>query len=262
MSLPFRAAATTANLNGAYLSRTDDSDTTGIVSLKNASSGGNITNAQQQINDNKTLSEQNETDIATATGDLTTLTSDFNAHVAATDTHGVVGAVVGTQNNQTLQNKTITGVGGNTVSPTEINGQAIDPGTPLAGQSLVSNGSTLAFQAVGSGYANTGLIQVVNTGLTIARVSGDPQLQFLRIQSANDATLLNTPLGDLVSDGVIDGTVFRILNRGNFVITIENNDSQNGCILNGDQNIPPYGMLELMWDGLAERLIQACSPNY
>jgi len=50
--------------NAAFLSRTTDSDTTGVVGLNNASSGGLIPNAQQAINDNASNISSNDTDIA------------------------------------------------------------------------------------------------------------------------------------------------------------------------------------------------------
>lgn len=45
-------AASASVLNAAYISRTSDSSTIGVIALNNASSGGTISNAQQQINTN------------------------------------------------------------------------------------------------------------------------------------------------------------------------------------------------------------------
>lgn len=50
--------------NAAFLSRTQDSDTVGVVGLNHPSSGGTIANAQQKINDNTSAITSNDTDIA------------------------------------------------------------------------------------------------------------------------------------------------------------------------------------------------------
>jgi len=50
--------------NDAFVSRTQNSDTIGVLGLNHPSSGGLIPNAQQQINDNKDTSFQNSNDIA------------------------------------------------------------------------------------------------------------------------------------------------------------------------------------------------------
>lgn len=69
--------------NGAFMSRKVDTETIGVVCLNEPSSGGTVTNAQQQINDNKTLSESNETrldtlQVADLTDiDFTGLSDDF-----------------------------------------------------------------------------------------------------------------------------------------------------------------------------------------
>lgn len=50
--------------NAAFVSRTVDSDTVGIVGLNHPTSGGLISNAQQQINDNEANITSNDVDIA------------------------------------------------------------------------------------------------------------------------------------------------------------------------------------------------------
>jgi hypothetical protein len=50
--------------NAAYISRTTDSDTVGIVGLNHASSGGLIANTQQKINDNAANIASNDLDIS------------------------------------------------------------------------------------------------------------------------------------------------------------------------------------------------------
>lgn len=61
MSVNNGQQANQTTFNGAFISRTTDSDTVAVVGLKNPLSGGDINNAQQQINDNKTLSTDNKT---------------------------------------------------------------------------------------------------------------------------------------------------------------------------------------------------------
>lgn len=63
MSLSDGQRVNAAVTNAAYVSRTTDSDTVGVVGLNNVSSGGLIPNAQQQINDNASNISSNDTEI-------------------------------------------------------------------------------------------------------------------------------------------------------------------------------------------------------
>lgn len=70
--------------NAAYLSRTTDSDTTGVIGLNNPGSGGSIANAQQQINDNTANITSNDGEIAALQSgktDKATLTTKADIYV-------------------------------------------------------------------------------------------------------------------------------------------------------------------------------------
>lgn len=84
--------------NGAFLSRTQDSDTIAVVGLKNAGSGGDINNTQQQINDN--------------IADIATNTADIAARALLTDTRfptaNEKAALAGTQGSPSDANRYVT----------------------------------------------------------------------------------------------------------------------------------------------------------
>ena len=63
--------------NAAFVSRTTDSNTTGVLALDNVSSGGTISNAQQQINDNEATGTTNAGNIASNTANIATNTADI-----------------------------------------------------------------------------------------------------------------------------------------------------------------------------------------
>lgn len=65
MSITDGQRVNAATDNAAFLSRTTDSNTVGIIDLDNASSGGTIANAQQTINTNTAGINTNATDIST-----------------------------------------------------------------------------------------------------------------------------------------------------------------------------------------------------
>lgn len=87
MSTSDGQAASASVFNAAYISRTVDSSTIGVLALNNASSGGNISNAQQQINTNATNIATNTTNIATNAADIVTLNNSvtFNNLSATAD---------------------------------------------------------------------------------------------------------------------------------------------------------------------------------
>lgn len=70
MSIGFGTAASSANVNAAFLSKTTDSTTVGIVDLNAAASGDQITNIQLEVN-NKTFKNFVVEAIAAA-GEVTT----------------------------------------------------------------------------------------------------------------------------------------------------------------------------------------------
>lgn len=81
--LPVDASTT----NSAFVSRLVDTSTIGVLALNNTSSGGVITNAQQQINTNETNIATNTADIATNASDIVTLqnSTTFNNLSATID---------------------------------------------------------------------------------------------------------------------------------------------------------------------------------
>ena len=71
-----------ATFNSAFLSRTANSDTIGVVGLNNTTdpnSGAAITNAQEKINDNADRITQNESDISQNQADIATNASDITS---------------------------------------------------------------------------------------------------------------------------------------------------------------------------------------
>lgn len=87
MSTSNSQPADAATLNAAYLSRLVDGSTIGIVALNNPSSGGNIANTQQQINDNVTNIATNASNIASNDADIAALRASVvtNNFAATTD---------------------------------------------------------------------------------------------------------------------------------------------------------------------------------
>ena len=84
MSVSDGQAVNASVTNSAYISRLVSSSTIGIVALSHPSSGGLITNAQQQINDNATDIATNVANIATNASDIVALeasvvTNNFTA---------------------------------------------------------------------------------------------------------------------------------------------------------------------------------------
>jgi len=81
--------ASAAVFNAAYLSRTTDSSTVGLLALDNVTSGGTIANPQQQINDNRVLSTDNAAAIVVNQADIlalqnSTVVNNYAATVAPT----------------------------------------------------------------------------------------------------------------------------------------------------------------------------------
>lgn len=76
-----------ATTNAAFLSRLVDTSTIGVLSLNNASSGGNIANAQQQINTNAANIATNAANISSNDTDIATLfdLTTFNNFTATTN---------------------------------------------------------------------------------------------------------------------------------------------------------------------------------
>lgn len=89
MSVSNGQAGDATTFNNAFMSRTTDTSTTGVVSLNHPSSGGTIANVQQKVNDN---------------------TSAISTHGSTTTgVHGVSGDVVGTTDAQTISGKSMSG---------------------------------------------------------------------------------------------------------------------------------------------------------
>jgi len=104
--------------NAAFLSKQNGGTTTGIIDLNHASSGSRVTNAQQQINTNKTNIATNTSNIATNAAnilqneiDIAAIDSDLTIHKNLnTNTHGITdGQFLSTTQQQLIQNKDIDG---------------------------------------------------------------------------------------------------------------------------------------------------------
>ena len=81
--------ANAETFNSGFLSRTNNSGTIARVSLLRPGSGDSITDTQQQINDNKTLSETNQQDIVTLNDTVTNLANSLPlSNFAATTNPG------------------------------------------------------------------------------------------------------------------------------------------------------------------------------
>ncbi len=80
--------------------------------------------------------------------------------------------------------------------------------------------------------------------------------QYKRVQGSGGAvTLSTTPFGG--SGGWIDGTVVRLVGASDTnTVTLANNDSDYGAILNGGCTLKKYDILTLQWDGSFNRWIE------
>lgn len=77
MSVQNGQVANQQTFNDAFVSKTADSEVTSKIALKNNSSGSNIDNVQQKINDINSDTIQNQTDIAQAQTDILQNTQDI-----------------------------------------------------------------------------------------------------------------------------------------------------------------------------------------
>lgn len=102
----------------------------------------------------------------------------------------------------------------------------------------------------------TNASSTVSAGGTIT-VSTTERIQYFRISGESGAqTFSTTPFGS--SGGWVDGTIVRLVGESDTnTISLDNNDSDYGVILNGDCTLSKYNMLTLIWDSSFNRWIEA-----
>lgn len=95
----------------------------------------------------------------------------------------------------------------------------------------------------------------VTSGGSIS-VSTTKRVQYFRVSGASGAqSLSTTPFGS--SGGWIDGTIVRLVGESDTnTISLDNNDSDYGAILNGDCTLAKYNMLTLIWDSSFNRWLE------
>lgn len=95
----------------------------------------------------------------------------------------------------------------------------------------------------------------VAAGGTIT-VSTTQRVQLFRISGSTGAiSLSSTPFG--TAGGWLDGTIVRLLCTSDTnTISLDNNDADNGAILNGDCTLAKYNILSLVWDSEFSRWIE------
>lgn len=156
MTVAYGSVVSSANVNGAFVSKNADSTMIGVLDLNEASSGDRITNVQQEINNLKNVTNASAT---------------------------------------------------------------------------VASGGTIT-------------------------VSTTERVQYFRVSGNGGAqSLSTTPFGS--SGGWIDGTIVRLVGTSDTnTISIDNNDSDYGAIVNGDCTLAKYNMLTLLWDSEFNRWLE------
>lgn len=118
MSVSYGSALTSANVNGAFVSKSADSTMAGVLDLNDSASGDRITNAQQEINNLKNKTNASATVSSGGTVSLSTtqrvqyfrLSGDGGAQSLSTTPFGTAGGwidgtivrLVGTSDTNTI----------------------------------------------------------------------------------------------------------------------------------------------------------------
>lgn len=110
-------------------------------------------------------------------------------------------------------------------------------------------------QEINNQKISTNASATVAGGGTIT-VSTTQQVQYFRVSGDGGAqSLSSTPFG--TGGGWIDGTTVRICGTNDTnTLSLDNNDSANGAILNGDCTLKKYNIITLQWDSELSRWIE------
>ena len=101
---------------------------------------------------------------------------------------------------------------------------------------------------------STNASATVSSGGTIS-VSTTERVQYYRVSGDGGAqSMSSTPFG---SASWIDGTIVRLVGTSDTnTLSLDNNDADNGAILNGDCTLGKYNVLTLIWDSEFNRWIE------
>ena len=101
---------------------------------------------------------------------------------------------------------------------------------------------------------STNASATVSSGGTLS-VSTTERVQYFRVSGEGGAqSMSSTPFG---SASWIDGTIVRLVGTSDTnTLSLDNNDADNGAILNGDCTLGKYNVLTLIWDSEFNRWIE------
>lgn len=101
---------------------------------------------------------------------------------------------------------------------------------------------------------STNASATVSSGGTIT-VSTTERVQYYRVSGESGAQSMSlTPFG---SASWIDGTIVRLCGTSDTnTLSLDNNDADNGAILNGDCTLGKYNVLTLIWDSEFNRWLE------
>lgn len=146
MSVGFGSEATSANLNGAFLSKTTDSTTIGVMDFNAAASGDQITNVQLEIN-NKTFKNFTVEAVGSGNEVTTSTTSGMQRRKVTSDGGAVTASTTPFGNSGGWQDGTQIRLRGNSDSNTlKITHNDIDYGCILNGDIILVKWSQLTLE--------------------------------------------------------------------------------------------------------------------
>lgn len=101
---------------------------------------------------------------------------------------------------------------------------------------------------------STNASATVSSGGTLS-VSTTERVQYFRVSGESGAqSMSSTPFG---SASWIDGTIVRLVGTSDTnTLSLDNNDADNGVILNGDCTLSKYNVLTLIWDSEFNRWLE------